>query len=395
MTHSKPSVTQSKPRKKLAVGGAVAALAVLWPLALGPATASAADSAASSNVLQPVPTRAPAVQATASRHGRAGALTNPTEALHESASAIGCVSSKVCLVVGGAPGRPPSAEVAEVVGGLPVAYRKVPGLSGLDGISCPGAMSPCEAVGFAPSGDYGVEISPSGVPGKPFSLPDFFTSISCYRSLAWCEAVGSLYQKGLALISVKDGTPGTARDVRAPRAGGVSNPEISCGSAGWCEVAGSYYADGSDFNSFALAVPSGVPGTAVTVSKAYGIDGISCPAVGQCFVAASSSSGAAMVAALTGVSLGAPHVVGQASSLSAIACSSQASCTAVGSSQSLANPKGRSLVVPVASGVPGTAQTVSAAANLYSVAAVAPTFYAAVGMVASGMNAGDDIVTSS
>jgi hypothetical protein len=42
------------------------------------------------------------------------------------------------------------------------------------------------------------------------------------------------------------------------------------------------------------------------------------------------------------------------------------------------------LVVPVASGVPGTAQTVSAAANLYSVAAVAPR-----------MNAGDDIVTSS
>jgi hypothetical protein len=47
------------------------------------------------------------------------------------------------------------------------------------------------------------------------------------------------------------------------------------------------------------------------------------------------------------------------------------------------------------SGVPGTVQTVSGAANLYSVAAVAPACYAVVGMVASAMNTGDDIVTSS
>jgi hypothetical protein len=284
------------------------------------------------------------------------------------------------------------AEVAEVVDGVPKAYHKLTGVTNLDAISCPGQDLPCEATGFARSGDVVVEISSSGNPGRVMSVPALFDAIWCSTAQT-CEAVSS-QGKTASVLTIKAGVPGTVHTVTVTTSSGaIDQAAISCSLPSSCHV-GITFSTGTAFHGLVFPVTAGVPGAVTEESTTYGISGISCPAAGQCTVVGSSVAGTAMVADLSGAKLGAVHVVDKATELNAISCPEAGTCTAVGSTNGPKDTTGRSIVVPVSGGLPGVGTIVSAAVDLTSVATAGGSFYEAIGPTTFGLNSGKDIVTS-
>jgi hypothetical protein len=309
-------------------------------------------------------------------------------ALHEAANSISCVSSTVCFAAGSY-GNPPKGEIAKVVDGARISYQTISTVSSLGAISCAG-MAGCEVIGYKAPKFVAIKISASGVLGPEVPLPQSFSAISCAGAALTCYAAGGEGTE-VSVTRIKSGAAGPVHVVNfTTRSGGLDSAAISCWAPTACEVAMDF-STGTAFLGYVLAVSAGTPGTAALVSSKYGIDGIACPAPATCTVAGTSEPGMAMVAKVDSGKISAVHPVAKATELTSVACSAMAACTAVGSTAYGENG-GKSIVISVSGGLPGTGTIVSAAAVLNAVASTAGTSYEAVGPVSFGLNSGDDIL---
>jgi hypothetical protein len=336
-------------------------------------------------------------------HGRApsiGVRPQPRHGVPFAAEAISCVSARVCLAVGQY-SRTSVGEIAEIVNGKQTTSRTVPGTQGITGISCPSRKSECDAIGFAPSPSFApvvLTVSRTGVPNAVKSVTtgegNSFNAISCYHSIASCDAVGQT-AGGAAVwfLSLHNGQPGTSRTVSVAHGAFIENTAIACLSATRCRAVGSYPSGtgaSQQTHGFAITVNSGTP-SAAHAAAPFGLNGISCPSPGHCEVAGSNAAGRGFVGTLPANKVTKAHGL-KGFSLDAISCPSTTNCTAVGSALVGTVPK--AAFTSLARGKPGPVRTVRGAAVLTSVATPTTTFYEALGQLLLGANGSPRLVVS-
>lgn len=194
--------------------------------------------------------------------------------------------------------------------------------------------------------------------------------IACPPGKARCYAVGQ-YGSPMegAVVAVNTGSPIEAT-VAASYAVPVTTTlfAIACPSPSTCLAVGA----GPDSEGVVVPIVDGVVGTADSDSN-EGLESISCVSATLCFAAGgdTTSNEGSIVPIQIGssVTLGTPVDVASSTALEGIACPTSASCYAVGERFFDASSDAVFVKVSVAHGVPtpGTAQSVSAHADLWAI----------------------------
>lgn len=227
------------------------------------------------------------------------------------------------------------------------APQPVAGTAVLFGVAC-ASRSSCLAVGQNASGEDVLVPITNGVPGSAITGADqvSLSEIACVSTTS-CVAVGinAARTKGV-VVPITAGVLGAAE----PVSGTGALADVACDPSGACMASGlnEHFTEG-----VVVPLSGGHAGAAQSVPSTANLSGITCPASGSCLSVGTNAefSAGVVVPIHAGVPQAAEPAAGT-SSLSDIDCRASSVCTAVGSVNFV-----DLVVVPVISGVPGTAQS--------------------------------------
>ncbi len=307
-------------------------------------------------------------------------------------SAVSCLSSKQCVLVGN--NVHGVGDVVDIDNGVQSHAYTIKGSQGIFSVSCP-SSSGCVALGENTSVQpLFIAINKSGKPSTPahpkVAVGTELDRIACV-SVSSCVVAGYEDVTSPQEILVGTWSKGKLRlsHVNAPKGtdvidiGGVSCVATSCVVAGYAE-------DGIKLTGLLLSVSHGKPGKLQTVAGDL-VQGVSCTSTTRCYV----SGGVNAVGRILTVEKGKVIATSKTTPLvAAIACGGTA-CTAVGQENA---PPGAppndffyGAVVAVASGIATSVAGIQASSRLYAVAHISGGYVAlgdAQGKVASDVTIG-------
>ena len=264
--------------------------------------------------------------------------------------AVACPRATTCVAVGTEyfSEQLVGGVVVTITNGIPGTPQVVPGGSGLDAVACPSATT-CEALGV--NGSYQEVVVPitNGTPGTPQAVPgaELLYAVAC-PSATTCEAVGHSTSGQGVVVPITNGTLGTPQVV--PGTSGLG--AVACPSATTCEALGG----STSGQGVVVTITNGTPGTPQAVPEpgetleSFGptLDGVACPSVTTCVAVGTNfclricpqpEGGGVVVPITNGIPGPVLEVSGEAcspdycvppKSLEGVACSSAATCVAVG-----------------------------------------------------------------
>jgi hypothetical protein len=237
---------------------------------------------------------------------------------------------------------------------------QVPGTSLLVGVACPTAAA-CVATGQAGAQESGVVVATNDKGNvQGVSSTNELYGVACATETK-CFAVGTGdFASNGKLVPVTGGLagpPGTVSQTEFLRG-------IACPTSSFCVAVGWAAYNGPPYNGRIGVVVPIVNGTASAVeivSGTPGLEGVSCPTSSFCVAVGDENmaNSGAVVVPITNGTAGGVATVSSSAQLNAIACPSAAGCFAVGSG---AGNVSMPVVVPVGGdGTPGSAEQVPGA----------------------------------
>ncbi len=227
-------------------------------------------------------------------------------------------------------------------------------------------------------GAFGATAVPASadtlIAGQTVAAASGLSGVACPTSTT-CVAVGSTQSATNGLIvPIDNGVPGTAQS----DTGTKDLTAIACPSATTCVALGSNSSGGD----VVVTITVGTPDTFATSTPAAGVVqwyGIACPTATECEAVAHSASGFVIVPITNGTpGTGVVAITGSYSALSGITCISSTTCEAVGTFE-INDSSFVGAIVPIVNGVPGAVQQVPNIGDLNNIACSTAASCEAVG----------------